>query len=128
MTTGSKGSKPGRNLNHDNVSSLNPPAIPQPTPSLDHKHGHIKEKLESATDSSFGLEQDVISIKSDDDGYPEGGWKAWTVVFGSFCAMMASLGTMNTIGVFQAYISTHQLSSYQESEIAWIFSVYSFVS
>lgn len=35
---------------------------------------------------------------------------------------------MNTLGVFQAYLSTHQLSMYEESEISWIFSVYSFLS
>jgi len=32
------------------------------------------------------------------------------------------------VGVFQAYLSTHQLSSYSESTTGWIFSVYIFLS
>ena len=35
---------------------------------------------------------------------------------------------MNTIGIYQAYISTHQLSEYSESSIGWIFSLYVFLS
>jgi MFS family permease len=67
------------------------------------------------------------------------------VVFGAFCAMLAAFGFMNTsryrwptlhiyrlifipVGVFQSYLSEHQLSSYSESSIAWIFSVYIFIS
>jgi hypothetical protein len=30
--------------------------------------------------------------------YPEGGLQAWLVVFGSWCALCASLGLMNTLG------------------------------
>lgn len=60
--------------------------------------------------------------------YPEGGLKAWAVVFGSFCGMLASFGTINTIGTYQAYLSTHQLSEYSEGTISWIFSLYVFLS
>lgn len=35
---------------------------------------------------------------------------------------------MNSIGTFQAYLATHQLAAYSESEIGWIFSVYTFLS
>lgn len=115
MTTIPKGSTPGPDLvrhTSNNVSSLNPPAVPSAEPFI------------STDEPKFASIEDV---EEDDDDYPEGGWKAWSVVFGSFCAMVASLGTMNTIGVFQAYVSTHQLADYQESQIAWIFSVYSFV-
>lgn len=31
-----------------------------------------------------------------DRGYPEGGLRAWLVVFGSFCGMAGSFGFMNT--------------------------------
>jgi MFS family permease len=34
---------------------------------------------------------------------------------------------MNTIGIYQAYLATHQLSDYNESTIGWIFSVYVFL-
>ncbi|KAF2100320.1 monocarboxylate transporter [Rhizodiscina lignyota] len=63
---------------------------------------------------------------SDGHTYPEGGLQAWLVVAGAFAAMLSSLGVMNTLGVFQAYISTHQLADYDESAIGWIFSVYAF--
>ncbi|KAF2429434.1 MFS general substrate transporter [Tothia fuscella] len=65
---------------------------------------------------------------SEDVSYPEGGLQAWLVVLGSFSGMMAGFGFMNTIGVFQAYLSTHQLREYNESTIGWIFSVYVFLS
>jgi hypothetical protein len=60
----------------------------------------------------------------DETSYPEGGLRAWLVVFGSFCGMLASFGFMNTIGVFQTYLSNNQLKEYNESTIGWIFSVY----
>lgn len=63
-----------------------------------------------------------------DEVYPEGGLEAWLVVLGSFCGMVAGFGYMNTVGVFQAYLATHQLAGYSESTIGWIFSVYVFLS
>ncbi|KAI9731414.1 MAG: hypothetical protein M1835_003530, partial [Candelina submexicana] len=35
---------------------------------------------------------------------------------------------MNTVGTFQAYLSTHQLSNYSEGDIGWIFSLYVFLA
>jgi len=43
-----------------------------------------------------GLEEELVD---DDESYPEGGLKAWSVVLGSFCLLFAGLGLMNTIGV-----------------------------
>lgn len=60
--------------------------------------------------------------------YPEGGLRAWLVVFGSFSGMLAAFGMMNTIGTFQAYLSTHQLSDYSEGTIGWIFGLYVFLA
>ncbi|EMF12835.1 MFS general substrate transporter [Sphaerulina musiva SO2202] len=42
--------------------------------------------------------------------------------------MMACFGYMNTVGTYQAYLAMNQLSSYSESTIGWIFSVYIFLS
>ncbi|TID26658.1 MFS monocarboxylate transporter [Venturia nashicola] len=64
----------------------------------------------------------------DDMGYPEGGLQAWLVVFGSFCGMFSCFGFMNSIGVFQGYLSTHQLKDHSEGTIGCIFSVYVFLS
>ena len=43
--------------------------------------------------------------------YPEGGLRAYSVVFGSFSGMVASFGLMNTVGTFQAYLSTRMSSN-----------------
>ncbi|KXL48313.1 MAG: hypothetical protein FE78DRAFT_105237 [Acidomyces sp. 'richmondensis'] len=69
---------------------------------------------------SYGQKSDVT--------YPEGGLKAWLVVFGSFSGMVAGFGYMNSIGIYHAYLATHQLSNYSESSIGWVFSVYVFLS
>lgn len=60
--------------------------------------------------------------------FPEGGLRAWLVVFGSWCALFASLGIMNTMGAFQEYISTHQLVEYEVEAVGWIFSLYAFLT
>lgn len=68
------------------------------------------------------------ALAKDDIDYPEGGLRAWLVVFGSFCGMTAGFGYMNTIGIFHAYLGSHQLESYSEQSIGWVFSVYVFLS
>ena len=60
--------------------------------------------------------------------YPEGGRRAWLVVYGSFSGMTASFGLMNTTGTYQAYLSTHQLSTLDPSTISWVFSIYIFLA
>ncbi|KAK4691279.1 hypothetical protein P7C71_g5685, partial [Lecanoromycetidae sp. Uapishka_2] len=65
---------------------------------------------------------------SDDDPYPEGGLRAYSVVLGSFCGMTASFGILNSVGTFQAYLSTHQLAHESPSAIGWIFSLYAFLT
>lgn len=59
--------------------------------------------------------------------YPEGGLRANLVVAGSFSAIMGGLGLMNSIGIYQAWISTHQLASVSEGQIGWIFGLYNFL-
>lgn len=77
-----------------------------------------------------GLEDGQSDVTVDGEGitYPEGGWRAWLVVLGSFCGMVSAFGLMNTIGVFQAYLVHNQLRQYSESTIGWIFSVYVFLA
>jgi uncharacterized membrane protein len=60
------------------------------------------------------------------DNYPEGGTRAWLVVLGGWCAMIPSMGLLNTIGVLQAWISENQLQEYSESNVGWIISTYAF--
>lgn len=60
--------------------------------------------------------------------FPEGGTRAWLVVFGCWLALFAASGIMNSVGVFTTYIGSHQLSNYDKSTVGWIFSVYVFLS
>jgi hypothetical protein len=68
------------------------------------------------------------SIANDEVTYPEGGLGAWSVVLGSFLGLIASLGMMNTVGIYHAYIAEHFLADYSESTVSWIFSMYVFLS
>jgi hypothetical protein len=66
------------------------------------------------------------SEQGSDLSFPDGGWRAWSVVLGSWCAMVPSFGLMNTIGVFEAWLADHQLRGYSKASIGWIFSLYTF--
>ncbi|PLB48493.1 MFS general substrate transporter [Aspergillus steynii IBT 23096] len=63
---------------------------------------------------------------ADEDRYPEGGLQSWSVVFGAWCAIIPSAGILNSLGVLQAWTSTHQLSDYSASSIGWIYGAFSF--
>lgn len=80
---------------------------------------------ESLTDVASGRLQHLEKETYND--FPEGGWEAWGVVLGSWCAMTASMGISNSIGYLQAWLSTNQLSNYTEAQVSWIFSVFSFL-
>lgn len=61
-----------------------------------------------------------------DDEFPEGGWCAWSVVLGAWCAMIPSMGMLNTIGVLDAWIGENQLAALPKSQTAWVVSLYAF--
>ena len=57
---------------------------------------------------------------------PEGGWRAWSVVLGAWCAMVPSMGMLNMIGILDAWIGENQLEALPKSQTAWIVSLYAF--
>ncbi|KAF4551579.1 Riboflavin transporter MCH5-like protein 2 [Elsinoe fawcettii] len=61
------------------------------------------------------------------DDFPEGGFKAWSVVLGSWCAMTAAFGLLTSMGVMHAWLSTHQLKDHTYAETGWIFSTFTFL-
>jgi hypothetical protein len=63
---------------------------------------------------------------AEDEEYPEGGLKAWLVVFGAWCAMIPPMGLLNSLAVFHAWFSEHELAGMAESKTGWIFSSYAF--
>ncbi|SPO00036.1 related to monocarboxylate transporter 2 [Cephalotrichum gorgonifer] len=82
----------------------------------------------SVVSPEAGTSEDDDDEVDNDEGYPEGGLKAWLVVLGSWLALFSALGLMNTLATFQAYVSTHQLQDHSEGQIGWIFSVYTFLT
>jgi hypothetical protein len=86
------------------------------------------------TDDKMLLTQEALEATPTSDGievpkdekYPEGGLQAWSVVLGAWCAMIPSMGLLNSLGVLHAWTSTHQLKDYSESSIGWIFGAYAF--
>ncbi|KAF7899127.1 uncharacterized protein EAF01_008340 [Botrytis porri] len=91
--------------------------------------GLEKEKavIVTVTPLSDPVVDESDSDSEDDYKYPEGGLQAWLVVFGSWCGMFCSFGIANSTGSFQAYLASNQLASYSDSQIGWIFSLYSFI-
>ncbi|VUC23818.1 unnamed protein product [Clonostachys rosea] len=89
-------------------------------------HHHQLSSNEISSDSSDSPEL-LSSTNSDELSYPEGGLQGWLVVFGSFCAMGAVFGLINTSAVFESYFKEHQLKEYSHSQIGWIFSLYLFL-
>lgn len=57
---------------------------------------------------------------------PEGGKDAWLVVAGAWCAMIPSMGLLNTFAVLQAWVTEYELHGLPESTIGWAFSTYAF--
>lgn len=71
------------------------------------------------------------SVQEDDhdavSNFPEGGFRAWLVVFGSFSALFSTWGIVNSYGVFQAQYTSEQLSNYSSSTISLIGSLQLFI-
>ncbi|KZF25224.1 putative MFS transporter [Xylona heveae TC161] len=51
---------------------------------------------------------------------PDGGFKAWLCVAGSFLLQFASFGYVNACGIFQFYYAEEMLSYKSSSSLAWI--------
>lgn len=63
-------------------------------------------------------------VDKDEVTYPDGGLRAYSVIFGCFCGAVTTLGLVNSIGAIQAFVSTHQLTHLSTTKVSWIFSVY----
>jgi len=63
-----------------------------------------------------------------DDEYPDGGATAWIQLFGCFCSFFAALSMMNSVGVYQDWISQNQLKGISPGKVGWIFGFYNFFS
>ncbi|RSL48628.1 hypothetical protein CEP54_012834 [Fusarium duplospermum] len=77
------------------------------------------QKQETENQTTESPDDDILT-------YPEGGLRAWGVVFGSFCIMLSVFGVINTAAVFESYFKENQLKDKAPSTVAWIFSLYLF--
>lgn len=98
------------------------------TMSDDYDH-HVDENtplLHGQTNAQYnnGL---VKELQDERDDFPDGGRKAWSVVFGSWCAMVAAFGLLNTMGVMHAWLNSHRLQDHSYAQIGWIFSTFTFL-
>jgi MFS family permease len=79
----------------------------------------------------FALETELttaVSRSRNDYTFPEGGTRAWLVILGSFWIIAGTFGLISSVGLFQAYWQTHQLSSYATRDIGWIAAVNVFLN
>lgn len=116
----------------DGASTSDLPTEKGPAPTTNADNGHLSPPplhvvpSRTSEPQAGGLQRHATS-GTETETYPEGGLQAWLVVLGAWLALISSLGIMNTLATFQAYLSEHQLSHYDEGTVGWVFSIYTFV-
>jgi len=70
-----------------------------------------------------GPQQPAQTGGFDPADFPDGGLRAWLVVFGGWCGLFCTFGLINCIGVFEEYYAHGPLASYDPGRISWILSV-----
>lgn len=83
-------------------------------------------KMDSNRDIALSYTSSTIDEHAHDSSSSEnseGGAKAYLTVFGAFLALFCTFGQMNAFGTFQAWYTTHQLSTLHASTISWIGSL-----
>ncbi|KAJ1323078.1 MFS transporter MCT family aspergillic acid transporter [Microdochium nivale] len=63
---------------------------------------------------------------NDDDDFPDGGWQAWSCVFGAWCAFVCTFGMFNCAGIFVQIYHDDILRDSSLAMIAWIPSIQGF--
>ncbi|KAF7586517.1 hypothetical protein BBP40_008762 [Aspergillus hancockii] len=85
---------------------------------------HVDPTPAGGTDNSSSEENQVsLSNKEDPSEFPDGGRPAWSVVLGSWCALLPSFGIMNISGILEAWLADNQLRDYSKASISWTFSL-----
>src|SRR5699024_10358552 len=112
----------GNVMDYTEKSEL-PPVQNQPQPQSMSEFDLNRQVSEATASDDLDQRVPASRVTTDADGntYPEGGLDAWLVVLGSFLGLFASLGLLNTIGSFQAYLQTNQLKEYSSGSISWVF-------
>ena len=74
--------------------------------------------------SSEKLKTEEPPQDDDSQGFPDGGWQAWTVVLGAWCGLTPTFAVMNIGGVLEAWLADYELKQHSKSTISWIFSLW----
>lgn len=89
-----------------------------------HDFGHKKDTESGAyVDGDDQTREQVVEVGADDEEFPEGGTKAWLIVFGAALGNASTFGYVNAWGIFQTYYQQTLLSDTSPSTIAWIGSI-----
>ncbi|KAJ7153098.1 major facilitator superfamily domain-containing protein [Mycena crocata] len=78
---------------------------------------------DSSSDVEVEAFEPVILLVQDVDDFPDGGLKAYIVLFGTITGFFATFGYVNSWGVFQAYYQQKLLHNSSPSQISWIGSI-----
>ena len=84
----------------------------------EHDGTYRNDNLRSFTDAEKAITPTLRGPNSAD--FPDGGFEAWLVILGGWCCLFVSFGWITSIGVFQDYYQSHQLSNYSSSTVSWI--------
>jgi len=105
--------------------------IPLPTEGASGSGFAWHQGLNSPTEERSPIEEvseNDISLIDEDIEFPEGGLKAYLVVFGSFMGLVPVFGMVNSVGAIESYVSAHQLADVSTSTVSWIFSMNVFIA
>lgn len=94
---------------------------------IEYEGGAIERSEPGVANADYYEKVETSEHPIDESAIPDGGWRAWTVVFGSFLAMMVAFGVSNSEGPIQEYLHSSILSNISQSQIGWIFSIYLFL-
>jgi MFS family permease len=83
----------------------------------------------SNSESQFCESDEERIIPTDpEEGFPEGGLRAWLVVAAAFFMLLPSYGFLVAIGTLQDYWIRHQLKLHTASEVGWVAGVLAFIT
>lgn len=106
-----------------------PPRDPNTDAGIFHTPSHLRRSPQSLSgDHPSNDLTTALTTATTAHTFPEGGLRAWLVVFGSAITVFTTWGLVNSVGVFQSYWSAHQLSNLEPTTIGWIGSVNIFLN
>lgn len=73
-------------------------------------------------------ETSLLTKEDDPDDYPDGGWKAYSVVLGAFLGLTVDFGALNSIGAIQSYLNLHQFADVSTKTSSLIFAVFTLIT